>query len=103
MKIVLAIISNDDAPKVCSALTNSGHFVTKLSTTGGFLRVGNTTILVGTEEQEVPNIKQIIAEHISPKKDMPSFERGLVVNDASEEKMKGATVFVLDVAQFEKM
>lgn len=103
MKIVLAIISNDDAPKVCSALTSSGHFVTKLSTTGGFLRMGNTTILIGTDEKEVQNIKQIIAENISPKKDMPAIDRGIVFNDASEEKMKGATIFVLDVAQFEKM
>lgn len=48
-KLVLAIINNDDSAIAASALNAEGFFVTKLSTTGGFLMVGNTTLLIGTE------------------------------------------------------
>ena len=47
MKLVIAIINNDDSAVATAALTAKGLFVTKLSTTGGFLMVGNTTLLIG--------------------------------------------------------
>ena len=47
MKLVLAIVNNDDSSTAASALTEAGFTVTKLSTTGGFLMVGNTTLLIG--------------------------------------------------------
>ena len=50
MKLILAIVNNDDSAIAASALTKEGFFVTKLSTTGGFLMVGNTTFLIGTED-----------------------------------------------------
>ena len=43
MKLILAIVNNDDSALASSALTEAGFVVTKLSTTGGFLMVGNTT------------------------------------------------------------
>ena len=42
MKLILAIMSNDDSPAVSSALTKENYQVTRLATTGGFLRAGNT-------------------------------------------------------------
>ena len=39
MKLVLAIVNNEDSAVVASALTGEGYFVTKLSTTGGFLMI----------------------------------------------------------------
>ena len=50
MKLVLAIVSNDDSAAVSSALTRNGFQVTKLATTGGFLMAGNTTFLTGGED-----------------------------------------------------
>ena len=55
MKLILAIMSNDDAPTASSALTKEGYSVTRLATTGGFLRAGNTTLLVGVEDEKVEN------------------------------------------------
>ena len=49
MKLILAIMSNDDSPAVSSALTKENYQVTRLATTGGFLRAGNTTLIIGTE------------------------------------------------------
>ena len=56
MKLIIAIVSNDDSAAVTSTLTEHGFFITKLSTTGGFLRAGNTTFLIGTDEENVPAV-----------------------------------------------
>ena len=56
MKLVLAIINNDDSAVAANALTAGGFSVTKLSTTGGFLQVGNTTLLIGTEDDRVTSV-----------------------------------------------
>ena len=53
MKLILAIVNNDDAASVAAALTTKGFTITKLSTTGGFLQAGNTTLLIGAEEADV--------------------------------------------------
>ena len=61
MKLILAIVSNDDSSKVSSALTKNHFSVTKLATTGGFLLSGNTTFLIGTRTEKVDEDITIIA------------------------------------------
>ena len=53
MKLILAIVNNDDSGAVSSALTRGGFSVTKLATTGGFLMAGNTTFISGVEDEKV--------------------------------------------------
>ena len=53
MKMILAIINHDDANRVTRALTRAHYFVTKLATTGGFLKDGNTTLITGVEDDRV--------------------------------------------------
>ena len=53
MKMVLAIINYDDAQDVISSLMKAGFSITKLATTGGFLKAGNVTILVGLDESRL--------------------------------------------------
>ena len=60
MKLILAIINSDDANSVSNALTDSGFHVTKLSTTGGFLKVGNTTFITGVDDDKVDAVIEII-------------------------------------------
>ena len=60
MKLILAIVSNDDASSVSAALTKENYSVTRLATTGGFLRAGNTTMIVGTEDDKVDHCIEII-------------------------------------------
>ena len=50
MKLIYAIVSSDDSSSVSGALTQNGFFATKLASTGGFLRAGNTTFPVWTAE-----------------------------------------------------
>lgn len=107
MKLVIAIVNNDDSAVVSSALTKEGFTVTKLSTTGGFLMVGNTTFLIGAEDDKVPQVKSIIKEHSQKRSHIaPStaaFGRGLREDDlATEVAVGGAIVFVLDVESVDK-
>ena len=62
MKLIVAIINNDDAPAVASHLTREYYTVTKLSTTGGFLQTGNTTLLIGSSDDRIQRAKEIIKE-----------------------------------------
>ena len=55
MKLILAIVSNDDSGAVSSALTRGGFSVTKLATTGGFLMAGNTTFISGVDDPHMLN------------------------------------------------
>lgn len=97
MKLILAIVNNDDAARVSDALMCSGFFVTRLSTTGGFLMMGNTTFLIGTEEFRVPMAMGILRQHCTTRTMPPS---GVRRNEPVT--VGGATVFVLDVDHMEK-
>ena len=62
MKLIIAIVSNDDANKVQSELTKNGFSITKLATTGGFLMSGNTTLTCGTQDEKVDKAISMIDE-----------------------------------------
>lgn len=107
MKLILAVVSNDDANGVIRALTHEGLSVTKLATTGGFLMAGNTTIILGVEDKIVDEAidiikkksrsrKQVIPEMIEPG---ISFRNSMPI----EVNVGGATLFVLDIDRFEKI
>ena len=108
MKLILAIVNNDDSAIVSSALTREGFSVTKLSTTGGFLMVGNTTLLIGTDDEKVADAKAVISKYCATRKQVnptsESFGRGLTNYSVPDEiTVGGATVFVLSVDDCEKL
>ena len=106
MKMILGILNNDDAPLAIQHLTKDGFFVTKLSTSGGFLRAGNVTILVGVEDEKVQPVIDIIHQHAHSRMQlMPAVsEAGVAFFPPMpvEVRVGGATIFVLDVDRFEK-
>ena len=108
MKLILAIVNNDDSALASSALTEEGFMVTRLSTTGGFLQVGNTTFLIGTDEANTPKAIEILKKYCKTRKQAnsstSSFGKGMRHMSLQEEvNVGGATIFVLDVAQMEKI
>ncbi|HPE94949.1 MAG TPA: cyclic-di-AMP receptor [Bacillota bacterium] len=108
MKLILAVIPNDDSMIATSALTNAGFFVTKLSTTGGFLMVGNTTLLIGTEDERITELKGLLKKHCSSRTQLNpsqnSFGRGMKNHGMGEETtVSGATIFILGVEDYEKL
>ena len=110
MKLVFAIVSNDDGNLVMRELNKAGFSVTKMASTGGFLRAGNTTLLVGTEEESVQNAVDIISKNSMKRKQIvftPEPFIGAGASDFSsypeEIETGGATIFVVDVERFEKV
>ncbi len=107
MKLIIAIVSNDDANKVSKGLIKENFFVTKLATTGGFLMSGNTTFLIGTNDEKVVEIIEIIERYSKTRsKLVPNSivsEFGMFSSMPVEVKVGGATIFVLPVDQFIKV
>jgi uncharacterized protein YaaQ len=107
MKLVLAIVSNDDSGMVSAALTKDGFSVTKLATTGGFLMAGNTTFIVGTEDDKVDQVISIISKQSSRRTQLvPSattMDVGMYSSFPVEVTVGGSTIFVLNVDRFEKV
>ncbi|HOQ99660.1 MAG TPA: cyclic-di-AMP receptor [Anaerolineae bacterium] len=109
MKLVIAIVHSDDADQLTLALREHGFRSTKVSTTGGFLREGNATILIGTEEDKVDEALAVIrhnchtrTEYVNPLP--PVMEPGeLYMPNPVEVQVGGATIFVLEVARYEKL
>ena len=109
MKLVIAIVNNEDSAVVASALTREKFIVTKLSTQGGFLLTGNVTFLIGAEDDDVPTVKKLINEYSKTRRHMAhtteSYGTGLAGGNLPEDAavtVGGATVFVLGVESLEK-
>lgn len=109
MKLMIAVVQKDDASMLSSALIEKGFSVTKLSTTGGFLTTGNTTLLIGVDDDKVEKVKEIIKsicrtrEQIISTPMSYSYLEGSGVSCDVNVKVGGATVFVLNVEEFEKL
>ncbi|NLC05139.1 MAG: transcriptional regulator [Erysipelothrix sp.] len=107
MKLILTIVSNDDSSSVSSALTKEDYQVTRLATTGGFLRAGNTTLIVGTEDDRVDRAIELIGQESKKRTEIvpstTSYDIGRHASFPVEVEVGGATIFVLDVEQFIKL
>lgn len=107
MKLILAIVSNDDSSSVSSALTKENFQVTKLATTGGFLRAGNTTLIMGVEDEKVEHCIEIIGSECKKRTEIvpssASYDIGRYASFPIEVQVGGATLFVIDVEQFHKL
>ena len=106
MKMVVAIVQDDDALDLLDALTEKGFRVTKLATTGGFLKSGNTTLIIGVEKEKTTEVIDIINDICRKRKETiasPSpigNDPTIYVNYPIDVEVGGATVFVIDVDQF---
>ncbi|MFO7295659.1 MAG: cyclic-di-AMP receptor [Caldicoprobacter sp.] len=109
MKLIIAVVQDEDAQKLISTLMNEGFGVTKLATTGGFLRAGNTTLLIGTEKERVELALSLIEKVCKSRKQIAtspspvSGTTGVYMPYPIEVTVGGATVFVLDVEEFKKI
>lgn len=107
MKLIYAIVNNDDSHAVANALTKSGFSATKLASTGGFLMAGNTTFLVCSDNDKVEEIIGIIRDHSHKRKQFvpsaASYGVGSYNSFPVEVSVGGATIFVTDIERFEKV
>ena len=106
MKLVIAVVQDQDSNRLSNALTKNNFRATKLATTGGFLRSGNTTFMIGIEETKVSKLLEVIRENCRAREQMVSPVSPMGGNADSyipypvEVEVGGATVFVLPIEQF---
>ena len=106
MKLIFAIVNNDDSASVAANLTAEGFSATKLATTGGFLKAGNTTFIIGTQDDKVDDVLKIVEEHSRKRSKVMTSDKagtsGSFPVMPVEVKVGGATIFIVDVERFEK-
>jgi len=107
MKLVIFIVLDEDAFKIMDLLAESNIRVTKLASTGGFLRTGSTTLMSAVSEDDVPKLMDIIEDNSKSRKQFTSLNHGYPGNDVSvgiahpiEVTRKGAVIFVLDLEDY---
>ncbi|MDD6800325.1 MAG: cyclic-di-AMP receptor [Firmicutes bacterium] len=108
MKLILAIVNNDDAHSVNAGLSKSGFFVTKISSTGGFLMNGNSTFLIGLNDEDVDHAIEIISRFSQKRIQSVPMDIGYTAPSyassfPTEVTVGGATVFVLNVERYERL
>ncbi len=111
MKMLLAIVNNDDAPLLVNELNEKRYYVTRLATTGGFLKKGNTTLLLGVNDEQVEEVCEIIKQHAGRRPQImytpPAPSNGSVYNTVSSVPVNvevgGSTIFILPVDDFRKV
>lgn len=106
MKLVIAIVQDDDAADLVDVITEKGFRVTKLATTGGFLKSGNTTLMIGVEKEKVDTVLSLIEDMCKVRRQIVSSpspvagSTGVYVPYPIEVDIGGATIFVVDVDKF---
>lgn len=111
-KLIYAIIGKEDTEVVTSALSKSGFQATKLSTTGGFLKRGNTTLMICVDEKKMQDVIAIIKKvcgkrqsidinvpYVDSTGDIPMTLAGVT----QKVEIGGAIIFAVNVDYFEKI
>ncbi len=106
MKMIIAVVQDKDSNRLTDALSENDFKTTKLSTTGGFLKEGNTTFMIGCDDDKVDDILDIIKKNCSQREQMvaPISPMGGNADSYIPKPVKvevgGATVFILPVDSF---
>ncbi|ACB83633.1 protein of unknown function DUF970 [Natranaerobius thermophilus JW/NM-WN-LF] len=109
MKLIIVILQDKDTPPLLDALNEKEIRVTKLASSGGFLRAGNTTLLIGVTQDQVNDVIDLIKNHCSSRQQMvnPVSPVGGTTDTylpfPVEVTVGGATIFVVDVDNFEQV
>ena len=95
-KLIIAVVQNEDADNVVDSLLEGDFRATRLASTGGFLRRGNTTLMIGADEDQVDQVLDLIRRHA---------RSGAVPQDdaAGVTPPAAATVFVLDLDEYQRL
>ncbi|MDB5085874.1 MAG: hypothetical protein JWN30_2760 [Bacilli bacterium] len=106
MKLVIAVVQDKDSTKLLDRLVKAKIRATKLASSGGFLRAGNTTFLIGIPEEQVDEVLEIIGQScrareqlVTPMSPVGTQMENYISYPVSVQ-VGGATVFVVDVDKF---
>ena len=108
MKLVIAIIQDRDKQRLADGLITAGRRFTKLASTGGFLREGNTTFLLAVDEDQLDDALRVIDECSKSREQYVNLlppdaaAVGAFISNPISVKVGGATVIVLPIDRFER-
>lgn len=106
MKMIIAIVQSKDSNRLRKAFNKAEVRVTQLSTTGGFLREGNATFIIGVPDDQVDTVLEIIKKNAESREQYVTSQMHIDAEGGSafpvNVRIGGATVFVLPVDQFIK-
>ncbi|BCA85245.1 hypothetical protein EsVE80_07680 [Enterococcus saigonensis] len=106
MKLIMAIVQDKDSNRLANEFIDNNIRATKLSSTGGFLKAGNSTFIIGIEDERVQEALELIKKTCQSRKQYVSTPMSLDISlDGQvpypvEVEVGGATVFVLPVEGF---
>jgi len=107
MKLIMAVVQDKDSNRLSNALINEGIRATKMASTGGFLRAGNTTFMIGIEDERVNDVLNIIKASCKVRDQLvtPVTPMGGTTDSyipfPVEVQVGGAAVFIMPVERFE--
>ncbi len=94
-KLIIAVVQNEDADDVVDALLEDEFRATRLASTGGFLRRGNTTLMIGADEDQVDRVLDLIRQH--------ARSGHVPAEGPASAPPAAATVFVLDLEEHQRI
>ena len=108
MKLLITIVHERDSGRISDSLLTAGYKFTKISTTGGFLRNGNATLLVGVDDEEVDTVIGLIRDSCKSREQYVSLPppdvmpAGTFIPSPIKVSVGGAVIFMVDVERFER-
>lgn len=108
MKLIVTVIHDRDKHRTMDALRRFGFKFTQVASTGGFLREGNVTLLIGTEDEDVDRVLALIGENCKTREQFVNLlppdtsQVGAFIPSPVKVLVGGAIAFVLDVERFER-
>ncbi len=109
MKMITAIVNKKDAGSVCDNLREQRIAFTKMASTGGFLKTGNVTLLIGIEDEKLPLVLDLIRKNCAQRMEAAPVISNMTGGTAMYQPYQpqvlvgGATVFVTSVELYEKI
>lgn len=106
MKLIMAIVQNKDSNRLANEFIDANIRATKLSSTGGFLKSGNSTFMIGIEEERIDEVLNLIKKVCRSRKQYVTTPMSLDISLEGqipypvEVEVGGATVFVLPIEGF---
>jgi uncharacterized protein YaaQ len=97
VKLVLLVVRDEDANHVVDALIEAGYHVTRLASTGGFLRLGNSLLLCGVDDDRVEPLLELVQAN-TEERILPQMS-----DWAGDVHMSRAVVFVCSLEKFERL
>ena len=108
MKLILAVIQHEDEGALTEAMELEGMSVTRIGSSGGFLRASNVTLMTAVEDQQVKQVMALLGKHCKRRTKKahpraPSTQAPERFLGAIPVQIGGATVFILSLERVEKI